>query len=241
MRIWLDPDRLSNMLISTTEVITAIQQENLQAAAGKVGAQPVPTGQAFEYPITVKGRLTKAAEFEEIIVRRNDDGSIVRVRDVARVELSSENYDTAGYLDGKPAGAMPVYQYADANALNIVGQVKDEMNRLKKAFPEGLDYAIAYDTTKYVSENITGGQGYSDRGVPPRDDRRVHLPPRVPRHASSRCWRSRSRWSPPSRRWRRSASRSTRSPSAGWSWRSAWWSTTRSSWSKTSRSSSTGG
>ena len=154
MRIWLDPDRLANMLISSTEVITAIQQENLQAAAGKVGGQPVPTGQAFEYPITVKGRLAKASEFEEIIVRRNDDGSIVRVRDVARVELASENYETAGYLDGKPAGAMPIYQYSDANALNIVGQVKEEMVRLKKSFPEGLDYAIAYDTTKYVEENI---------------------------------------------------------------------------------------
>ncbi len=154
MRIWLDPDKLSSMLISTAEVITAIQQENLQAAAGKIGAQPVPTGQAFEYPITIKGRLNKAAEFEEIIVRRNNDGSIVRVRDLARVELSSENYDTAGYLDGHPAGAMPIYQYSDANALNIVGEVKSEMNRLKKDFPEGLDYEIAYDTTKYVSENI---------------------------------------------------------------------------------------
>ncbi len=154
MRIWLDPDRLANMLISSTEVITAVQQENLQAAAGKVGGQPVPTGQAFEYPITVKGRLQKASEFEEIIVRRNNDGSFVRVRDVARVELSSENYETAGFLDGKPAGAMPVYQYSDANALNIVGQVKAEMTQLKKSFPEGLDYAIAYDTTKYVQENI---------------------------------------------------------------------------------------
>ena len=154
MRIWLDPDKLANMLISSTEVIQAIQQENLQAAAGKVGAQPVPNGQAFEYPITVKGRLNKAAEFEEIIVRRNDDGSIVRVRDIARVELSSENFDTAGYLDGKPAGAMPIYQYSDANALNIVAQVKSEMERIKKSFPEGLDYRIAYDTTKYVSENI---------------------------------------------------------------------------------------
>ena len=154
MRIWLDPDKMQSLLISTAEIITAVQQENLQAAAGKIGAQPVPTGQAFEYPITVKGRLNKTSEFEEIIVRRNNDGSIVRVRDVARAELSSENYDTAGYLDGKPAGAMPIYQYADANALNIVGQVRDEMNRLRKSFPEGLDYQIAYDTTKYVSENI---------------------------------------------------------------------------------------
>ena len=113
-------------------------------------ASPSPTGQAFEFPITVKGRLEKASEFEEIIVRRNDDGSIVRLRDVADVELSSENFETAGYLDGKPAGAIPVYQYADANALAIVDQVRREMDRLKKASREGLDYTIAYNTTEYV-------------------------------------------------------------------------------------------
>jgi hydrophobe/amphiphile efflux-1 (HAE1) family protein len=154
MRIWIDPDRLANMRIGASEIITAVQQENLQAAAGKIGAQPVPPGQVFEFPLTVKGRLSKASEFEEIIVRRNDDGSIVRLRDVARVELSSENYETSGYLDGQPAGAMPVFQYADANALNIVEQVRHEMERLKGTFPEGLDYAMAYDTTKFVEENI---------------------------------------------------------------------------------------
>jgi len=154
MRIWLDPDKMSTLLIPPTEVIQAIQQENLQAAAGKIGGQPVPRGQAFEFPITVKGRLEKAAEFEEIIVRRNDDGSIVRVKDLATVELSSENYETAGSLDGRPAGAMPIYQYSDANALAIVGQVRTEMERLKKSFPEGLEYEIAYNTTLYVRENI---------------------------------------------------------------------------------------
>jgi len=154
MRIWLDPDRLANMKISTSEVVAAVQSENLQAAAGKIGGEPVPPGQAFEFPITVKGRLSKAAEFEEIIVRRSDDGSIVRLGDVARVELSSENYETAGYLDGNPAGSLPVFQYAEANALDIVAQVRETMENMKTSFPEGLDYAIAYDTTKYVEENI---------------------------------------------------------------------------------------
>jgi HAE1 family hydrophobic/amphiphilic exporter-1 len=154
MRVWLDPDRLANMQIPPTEVITAIQQENLQAAAGKIGGQPIPGTQAFEFPITIKGRLEQAAEFEEIIVRRNNDGSIVRLRDVADVELASENYETAGYLDGRPAGAMPIYQYSDANALSIVDQVRRQMERLKKSFPEGLDYKIAYNTTDYVRENM---------------------------------------------------------------------------------------
>jgi hydrophobe/amphiphile efflux-1 (HAE1) family protein len=155
MRIWLEPDRLAAQLIPPSEVIEAIQSENKQAAAGRIGSQPVPEGQALrEYPILVKGRLTTVQEFEEIIVRRRDDGSIVRLADVARIELDSENYDTAGWLSGKPAGTLPVYQYADANALDIVRQVRENMDRLAKSFPPGLEYRIAYDTTRYVSENI---------------------------------------------------------------------------------------
>src|SRR5437868_6393491 len=154
MRIWIDPDRLANMKIAPTEVIQAIQQENVQAAAGKIGSRPVPTGQDFELPITVKGRLEKASEFEEIIVRRGDDGSIVRIKDVARVELSSENFESAAYIDGKPAGGILIYQYADANALGIIHTVREEMDHLKASFPEGLDYTIVYNTTDYVDENI---------------------------------------------------------------------------------------
>jgi hydrophobe/amphiphile efflux-1 (HAE1) family protein len=155
MRIWIEPDRLAAQLIPPSEVIDAILSENKQAAAGRIGSQPVPPGQALrEYPILVKGRLSTVQEFEEIIVRRRNDGSIVRLADVARVQLDSENYDTAGWLSGKPAGTLPVYQYADANALDIVRQVRENMDRLAKAFPPGLEYRIAYDTTKYVSENI---------------------------------------------------------------------------------------
>ena len=154
MRIWLDPEHMAEMRIAPAELIQAVQQENLQAAAGKVGGAPVPTGQALEFPITVKGRLTKASEFEEIIVRRRDDGSVVRLKDVARVELSSETFESSMFLDGKPAGGMAVFQYADANALSIVNQVRAEMDRLQKSFPPGLEYRIAYNTTLYVSENI---------------------------------------------------------------------------------------
>ena len=155
MRIWIDPDRLSSQFIAPEEVIAAIQSENRQAAAGKIGAQPIPPGQAFkEYPILTKGRLTTVKEFEEIVVRRRDDGSFVRLADVARIELDSENYDTAGWVNGKPAGTLPIYQYSDANGLDIVRQVKETMNHLAKSFPPGLEYQINYDTTKYVSENI---------------------------------------------------------------------------------------
>ena len=124
MRVWLDPDRMANQRISPAEVVQAIQQENKQAASGKIGASPAPAGQRFEYPITSKGRLSKVEEFEKIVVRRNDDGSIVYLSDVARVQLDSENYETAGWLNGKPAGTVPIYQLADANALDIVAQVR---------------------------------------------------------------------------------------------------------------------
>jgi hydrophobe/amphiphile efflux-1 (HAE1) family protein len=155
MRIWLDPDRMANQQIAPDDVITAIQQENRQAAAGKIGAAPVPPGQTFEYPISAKGRLEKVSEFEEIIVRARPDGSVVRIRDVARVELGAENYEKAGYLDGKAAATLPIYQLSDANALAIVKAVKTEMDRLATDFPADLQYRIAYDTTKYVQENIT--------------------------------------------------------------------------------------
>jgi HAE1 family hydrophobic/amphiphilic exporter-1 len=155
MRVWLDPDRMANQRISPNEVIQAIQQENKQAASGKIGAAPAPPGQRFEYPITAKGRLSKVEEFEKVVVRTNDDGSFVYLSDVARIQLDSENYETAGWLNGKPAGTIPIYQLADANALDIVANVRQEMDRAAKIFPDGLEYRIAYDTTKYVRENIT--------------------------------------------------------------------------------------
>ena len=154
MRVWLDPDRMINQKIGPEEVVAAIRSENVQAAAGKIGAAPVPPGQRFEYPLTAKGRLTSAKEFGEIIVRARPDGTIVRVRDVARVELGSESYDQAGYLDGRPAATMPVYQLSDANALDVVAEVRREMDRLSRTFPKGITYTIAFDTTNYVRENI---------------------------------------------------------------------------------------
>ncbi len=136
-------------------MIQAIKQENRQAAAGKIGAAPVPAGQRFEFPVTAKGRLSSAEEFENIIVRAKPDGSVVRVRDVARVELGSETYDQAGFLNGKAAATIPVYQLSNANALQVLKQVRAEMDRLAKSFPTGLKYEIIFDTTEYVNENIT--------------------------------------------------------------------------------------
>jgi HAE1 family hydrophobic/amphiphilic exporter-1 len=154
MRIWLDPDRMSNQQISPEEVIDAIKSENRQAAAGKIGGPPVPPGQQFEFPVTAKGRLATVSEFEDIIVRAKPDGSIVQIKHVARVELGSETYEQSGLLSGKAAATIPIYQYSNANALQIVEQVKHQMDRLSRNFPPDLQYRIVYDTTKYVEENI---------------------------------------------------------------------------------------
>jgi HAE1 family hydrophobic/amphiphilic exporter-1 len=155
MRVWLDPDRMANQQISPDEVIQAIKSENRQAAAGKIGAPPVPPGQKYEFPVTAKGRLALVPEFEKIIVRARPDGTKVFLSDVARVDLGSETYEQGGYLSGNPAATVPIYQYSNANALKIVEDVRHEMDRLSRDFPEDVEYKIAFDTTRYVEENIT--------------------------------------------------------------------------------------
>jgi HAE1 family hydrophobic/amphiphilic exporter-1 len=155
MRIWLDADRMANYFITPDEVVAAIKSENRQAAAGKIGAPPVPLGQTYEYPVTAQGRLKSPEEFQNIVVRARPDGSKVLMRDIARVELGSESYDQAGFLSGKPAATIPIYQQSDANALQIVKSVRNEMDRLAQSFPPDLEYRIAFDTTKYVEENIS--------------------------------------------------------------------------------------
>jgi multidrug efflux pump subunit AcrB len=117
------------------------------------GSNP-PPGQRFEFPVTAKWRLSMVPEFEEIIVRARSDGSKVFLRDVARVELGSETYEQSGYLSGKSAATVPIYQYSNANALSIVQQVRQEMDRLSRDFPPDVEYRIALDTTWYVKENI---------------------------------------------------------------------------------------
>ena len=238
MRIWLDPDRMANQLISPDEVITAIQPENRQAAAGKIGAPPVPAGQTFEYPITAKGRLETVAEFEEIIVRARPDGSIVRLRTSPGSSSARRTTRQAGSLNGKPAATIPIYQLSDANALDIVKQVRREMDRLAQNFPPGLEYRIAYDTTRYVQENITEVEHTLVEAFAARPDRRVRLPPGLPRddHPDDRH--------PGLARGHVRADGGVRvldqhaHPRAAWCWRSAWWSTTRSSSSRTSSGSS---
>jgi hydrophobe/amphiphile efflux-1 (HAE1) family protein len=154
MRVWLDPDKLTGLGLIASDVVAAVREQNLQVAAGQIGQPPSRPGQNFTYSITTLGRLSDVSQFEDIILRTRPDGSVVRLKDVGRVELGAENYNSYAALDKKPTTAIGIYQLPGANALDAVDQVRAEMKRLAKRFPKGIEYKIVYDTTLFVEESI---------------------------------------------------------------------------------------
>jgi multidrug efflux pump len=155
MRVWLNPNKLASHNLTATDVVQAIREQNVQVAAGVLGAPPTNTGStAFQLLVNTQGRLTTEEEFGDIIVRAAKDGQITRIRDLGRVELGSSTYALRSLLDNKPAAALPISQRPGSNALQTSQQVRDTMERLKKSFPEGVDYKIAYDPTVFVRESI---------------------------------------------------------------------------------------
>ncbi len=154
MRVWVRPDRLAQLKLSAGDVVAALNEQNAQFAAGKVGQSPVEQKQDLVYTITTRGRLSDPKEFSDIIVRANPDGSIVRLGDVARVELGSKDYEFIGRYNGKPATLVGIFLSPGANALSVAKNVKATMSELSKRFPEGLTYSIPYDTTRFVEVSI---------------------------------------------------------------------------------------
>jgi len=154
MRIWLDPARLTNLGLTAMDVENAIQEQNQQVAVGTVGQAPAPPGQAFQYQLNTLGRLEQVSQFEDIIVRANPDGSVVRIRDVARVELGAEEYDWDTKLSGKPTATIIVFQLAEANGLQIKTAITETMNKLAKHFPDDMQWVMRYDTTLFITESI---------------------------------------------------------------------------------------
>jgi multidrug efflux pump len=154
MRVWLKPDRLAQLKLSPADVIGALNEQNAQFAAGKVGQAPIDQKQELVYTITTRGRLSDPAQFEQIIVRANPDGSIVRLSDVAHVELGSKDYEFIGRVNGKPATLVGIFLSPGANALDVAKSVKAELSELSKRFPEGLSYSVPYDTTRFVEVSI---------------------------------------------------------------------------------------
>jgi len=155
MRVWLDPDKIAGYNMTATDVVNAIREQNVQVAAGTIGQPPVPKGAAkFQLSINALGRLTSEKQFEDIVIKEGANGEILRVRDVARVELAARDYSVDSNLTGKPAAAMLIFQLPGANALSVSDGVRAKMAELKKRFPPGVDFAIAYDPTVFVRESV---------------------------------------------------------------------------------------
>jgi len=155
MRIWLDPGKLSARGITSSEVVAAIREQNAQVAAGTVGAPPAPMGAEFQLAVNTQGRLTSEEEFADIIVRTDPaTGGLIRVRDLGRVELSGNTYALRSLLNNKEAAAIAVFQAPSSNALALSDAVRATMEELKPAFPQGMDYSIVYDPTRFVQTSI---------------------------------------------------------------------------------------
>ena len=154
MRIWLNPDSLRSYNLAANDVVNAIRQQSVQVAGGRIGGAPAPENTAFEFTVNVQGRLSQVSEFENIVVKTSDDGSLLRVKDVARVELGSDLYSFAASFNGEPAAGMAIYQIPGSNIMEVADGVKATLERLAKSFPKGVQYNIIYDNTDIVKASI---------------------------------------------------------------------------------------
>jgi len=154
MRLWLDPEGLASRNMIASDVVSAIREQNLQVAAGTIAQPPVPGGNDFQLTISTQGRLLDEQQFGDIIVKQGAQGQVTRVRDVARVELAARDYSVISQLNGKPSAALVIWQLPGSNAIDTSNAVRAKMEELKRTFPQGLDYAILYDTTLFSRESI---------------------------------------------------------------------------------------
>lgn len=154
IRIWLDPDKLASMGLTPQEVISAVQEQNQQAAVGVIGQPPVPNTVPFQYQISTLGQLSDVKQFADIIVKTEKNGQVVRIKDIGRVEMGAENYNTTSNFNGKPTASLGVYQLPGSNAIQVAKGVREAMDKLAANFPPGIHYTIAYDTTDFVKESL---------------------------------------------------------------------------------------
>ena len=154
MRIWLDPDKISNLDMTAGEVVAALRAQNVQIASGTLNTLPSGNQSAFEINIQTQGKLVTPEQFENVILKSNEGGRLVRLKDVGRVELGAQNYATTGYLGKDPAIAMPVFQQPGGNALETSAEIEARMEELAKSFPKDLEYKIAYNPTKFIQKSV---------------------------------------------------------------------------------------
>jgi multidrug efflux pump len=154
MRVWLDPNRMYSRSLTTDDIIAAIQAQNVQVAAGRLGAEPAPPGTELQLTINTEGRLVTPDQFGQIIVKRGDNGEIVYLSDVSSVELGAKDYNVSSYLDGKPAVALAIFQLPGSNAVKTAHEVRALMAVLSRSFPVDLKYAIVYDPTQFIEQSV---------------------------------------------------------------------------------------
>src|SRR6202040_109379 len=154
MRLWVKPDQLAKLNITIPEIVDAVKSQNAVNPAGQIGSEPVPPGQEFTYAVEATGRLQSQEEFGNIVVRANPDGSLVRVKDVARIQLGAQTYNLSGRLNGKPAAVLALYQLPGSNAIAAAEGVKKLMTELSQRFPADLNYVLSLDTKKAVTEGF---------------------------------------------------------------------------------------
>jgi len=154
MRVWIDPGLLRSRGLTTTDIVSAIREQNTQVAAGRIGAEPAPPDQVSQFTVTARGRLADPEEFGQIVVRTGDEGEITRLGDVARIELGAKTYDLASTFNRRPAAAMAIYQLPGANAIEISDGVRARMESLAETFPESLEWAAVYDATDVIRASI---------------------------------------------------------------------------------------
>ena len=154
MRVWLDPEKVASRNLTADDVVKAIREQNIQVAAGQLGAPPLPSATDFQVAINTKGRLTSEDDFRNIVIKTGAGGQVTRLKDVARIELGADTYALRALLDNKAAAAIPIFQRPGSNAIAISEQVRAKMQELKKDFPQGVDYQIVYDPTVFVRGSI---------------------------------------------------------------------------------------
>lgn len=154
MRVWINPDKLAALNLTANDVANAIEAQSLEATPGRIGAPPLSQGSEFEFTLQAKGRLDQVSEFENIVLTANPDGSVVKLKDVARIDLGSRSYDATSALNNKPAATIGVYQTSGANALEVADLVYAELKKLAKSFPDDVEYRLLYDITKAVRASV---------------------------------------------------------------------------------------
>ena len=154
MRIWLRPDRMAQLGVTTSDIASAIRSQNAQYASGKIGQEPAPADQQLAYTVVAKGRLLEPEQFGNIVIRANGSRGALYLKDVARIELGAQSYNVRTTLNGQPGTGIPIFLQNGANALDTANAIKDKMDELKQRFPEGMDYVVPYDTSLFVKASI---------------------------------------------------------------------------------------